>query len=204
MSYATCPACGHHYDDAVLREERRQLTAAQARVAELEAQVAALRQAHWDGRAIGGFDNDGDPTPAAVTSDFPALIRSDWTDMRSDLDAACKDAHGAIAERDALRTRVAELGEERDAFRTRATEADALAGALILCSKHIGAELPCDCPTRYYTEVAWQVEEHIKALRTRAEKAEGDARFFLSYIPSASLLLDEALASLAKQYEDSP
>ena len=55
---------------------------------ELKQQFEALRQAHWDGRAIGGFDNDGDPTPAAVVSDFAELIKNDWAEMRRDLDNA--------------------------------------------------------------------------------------------------------------------
>jgi hypothetical protein len=57
-------------------------------VKHLTKEIERLRQAHWDGRAIGGFDNDGNPTPKAVVSNFSELIRRDWADMRADLDEA--------------------------------------------------------------------------------------------------------------------
>jgi hypothetical protein len=55
----------------------------------------ALRQAHWDGRAAAGFDNDGDPTPRAVASDFAALIRSDWRSMQESLDESRAESDAA-------------------------------------------------------------------------------------------------------------
>jgi hypothetical protein len=53
------------------------------RIVVLEREIARLRQAHWDGRAIGGFDNDGDPSPRSVSSDFAALILEDWRTERA-------------------------------------------------------------------------------------------------------------------------
>jgi hypothetical protein len=55
----------------------------------------ALRQAHWDARAAAGFDNDGDPTPRAVASDFAALIRSDWRSMQESLDESRAESDAA-------------------------------------------------------------------------------------------------------------
>lgn len=46
-----------------------------------------LRQAVWDARAIMGFDNDGDPTPAAVV-DLHRLVLTDAQDMRDRDDEA--------------------------------------------------------------------------------------------------------------------
>lgn len=56
------------------------------KIADLLIRIDLLRQAHWDGRAIGGFDNDGDATPKAVVSDFCELIRQDWKSIRESLD----------------------------------------------------------------------------------------------------------------------
>ena len=44
-----------------------------------EAEVKKLRQTHWDMRAQAGFDNDGDPTPEHVVSDFSVLMIDDWS-----------------------------------------------------------------------------------------------------------------------------
>ena len=43
-----------------------------------ETEVKKLRQTHWDMRAQAGFDNDGDPTPEAVVSNFSVLMIDDW------------------------------------------------------------------------------------------------------------------------------
>lgn len=56
--------------------------------APLQAEIDRLRQAHWDARAAWGMDNDGQPTPAALTSDFCALIRDDWQIAKEYLDDA--------------------------------------------------------------------------------------------------------------------
>ena len=53
-----------------------------------------LRQGYWDARAIMGFDNDGDPTPLAVSSDFVALMLSDARDMRRDYDESLATRQG--------------------------------------------------------------------------------------------------------------
>lgn len=75
---------------------------------EVKAEVKALRQAHWDGRAIGGFDNDGDPTPGAVVGDFAEMIRDDWTEERQDHD-------DLLAESEMQDAEIARLESERDA-----------------------------------------------------------------------------------------
>jgi len=72
-----CYICWHD-----LREERDRLVA----------ELAELRQAHWDGRAQFGFDNDGDKTPEAVVSDFASLILSDWEAAAVDYNEALHDA----------------------------------------------------------------------------------------------------------------
>lgn len=58
-------------------------------------EIDRMRQAHWDSRAINGFDNGGDPTPDAETSDFSDLIKSDWVDNKLyvvELEKIIKDA----------------------------------------------------------------------------------------------------------------
>lgn len=49
-----------------------------------EAEVKKLRQTHWDMRAQAGFDNDGDPTPEHVVSDFSVLMIDDWNTVIRD------------------------------------------------------------------------------------------------------------------------
>jgi len=56
-------------------------------------ELAELRQAVWEARAILGFDNDGDPTPDALT--FPTLavlVKRDAAEFRKDYDGACDEA----------------------------------------------------------------------------------------------------------------
>jgi len=77
----------------------------------LRAEVERLRQAHWDARAVMGFDNDGDPTPHAVVSDFCELILRDAKAMRADLDESRKEAEAAEA-------RVAAYAEQLQEART--------------------------------------------------------------------------------------
>jgi hypothetical protein len=49
---------------------------------ELEVELKAIKQAHWDARAKWGFDNDGDPTPVALTfPTFDHLITDDWNEV---------------------------------------------------------------------------------------------------------------------------
>lgn len=49
-----------------------------------EATLKKLRQTHWDMRAQAGFDNDDDPTPEAIVSDFSKLMIDDWNNVIKD------------------------------------------------------------------------------------------------------------------------
>jgi hypothetical protein len=88
----TCGACAACVESAL-----------RARAEAAEKEVARLRQAHWDGRAVGGFDNDGDPTPRAVVSDFAALILSDWREERATHDELMAENEAAEKARDEAR-----------------------------------------------------------------------------------------------------
>ncbi len=70
-----------------------------ARLERAEAENERLKQAYWEARAIMGFDNHGDPTPAALV--YPAiadLMKRDAEEMRRDYDAALRqDAPGGGA-----------------------------------------------------------------------------------------------------------
>lgn len=94
------------YEEALASETKRR--------EEAERERDALRQAHWDGRAIGGFDNDGDPTPGAVVSDFCDLIRQDWRDARERRDEL-------MAENAALEEEVKRMTRSADACRADAS-----------------------------------------------------------------------------------
>lgn len=76
-----------------------------------EAEVKKLRQTHWDMRAQAGFDNDGDPTPEAIVSDFSKLMVDDWNNVIKDQqeghdewNALQKENEKLTAEIDRLRT----------------------------------------------------------------------------------------------------
>jgi predicted Zn-ribbon and HTH transcriptional regulator len=86
-----------------LREVEAENKRLRSQLSEREREVERLRQAHWDGRAIGGFDNDGDPDPKAIVSDFAALIIDDWTHERANYDAACEETERLERERDEAR-----------------------------------------------------------------------------------------------------
>lgn len=97
------------------------------------ANVRELKQAYWEARAILGFDNDGDPTPDALTHPpFPELMRRDATEFRKDYDDAC---------------------DEADKFRRMFQQVRA---ALVAC--HKGAYFPNGKPHLYQ-----QVEDALKA-----------------------------------------
>lgn len=71
----------------------------EASVAGLVSEVNRLKQAIWDARAIMGFDNDGDPTPAALTHPPIAdLCIRDATEFRKDYDEACADVDAQWAD----------------------------------------------------------------------------------------------------------
>lgn len=64
-----------------------------ARATRAESELAALRQAVWDARAILGFDNGGDPTPDALAQPTLAeLVLRDAREFRKDYDEACDEA----------------------------------------------------------------------------------------------------------------
>jgi len=67
-------------------------------VEELRAKVASLRQAYWDARAAMGFDNDGDPTPAALLSPMEDLMRQDAESQREDYQSALRELAAAEAQ----------------------------------------------------------------------------------------------------------
>jgi hypothetical protein len=101
----------------------------------------ALRQAHWDARAAAGFDNDGDPTPRAVASDFAALIRSDWRSMQESLDesraesdaaeSALASAREALKAADAAMNHMGDVLNEMDAVEPEDEEKTGPAFALV-------------------------------------------------------------------------
>lgn len=79
------------------------------RYADHAAEVAALKQAYWEARAILGFDNDGDPTPAALTfPTIPDLMRRDAAEFRKDYDEACDALAAANARAEAAEAVCAE------------------------------------------------------------------------------------------------
>lgn len=69
-------------------EPRRIYSGHEMTLADALLEVARLRQGYWEARAIMGFDNDGDSTPAAFASDFVALMLDDARSMRADYDEA--------------------------------------------------------------------------------------------------------------------
>lgn len=93
-----------------------------AKYEEAVQQVAALTQAMWDARAILGFDNDGDKTPAAAIAGAGSIERfiewflRDMREERADADETSQVAGDAM---DAL-TRVEALIHRRNIWvRTR-------------------------------------------------------------------------------------
>ena len=76
--------------------------AQEKKIAKLERELAEIRQAHWDGRALAGFDNDGDPTPEAVVSDFADMMRNDWKIQKEDYDELVEDYDELLEDRDKL------------------------------------------------------------------------------------------------------
>lgn len=59
----------------------------------LAAEVLRYRQAIWDARALMGFDNDGNPTPAALAYPHLAdMLLRDAAEFRKDYDQACSEA----------------------------------------------------------------------------------------------------------------
>ena len=55
--------------------------------ADLEDQVIQLKQAVWDAYGILGFDQDGQPTPAALTHPpMPDFVRQFATEARKEID----------------------------------------------------------------------------------------------------------------------
>ena len=84
-----------------------------------EAEVKKLRQTHWDMRAKAGFDNDGDPTPEAIVSDFSKLMIDDWNNVIKDQqeghdewDVLQKENKKLTTEIDRLRAALAEAQEQ--------------------------------------------------------------------------------------------
>lgn len=79
----------------------------------LAAEVERYRQAIWDARALMGFDNDGDPTPAAVTYPHLAdMLLRDAAEFRKDYDEACSEA----AEAEGLRADAGKWRKYGDLF----------------------------------------------------------------------------------------
>jgi hypothetical protein len=65
------------------------------RLGEVTTKLEELRQGYWDARAVMGFDNDGDPTPRAITSSLTALMASDAKSMRDDYDESLRESDRA-------------------------------------------------------------------------------------------------------------
>lgn len=111
-------------------EFRREIDRLRAALSAAEGERDALRQAHWDMRAAAGFDNDGDPTPEAVVSDFAAMMRDDWKSQIADYKEVLSELYteqnrheDTTAELAAARARIAELEAPREVvgwqYRTR-------------------------------------------------------------------------------------
>jgi hypothetical protein len=166
---------------------------------EAERERDDLRQAHWDARAAAGFDNDGDPTPRAVASDFAALIRSDWRSMQESLDesrAESDAAESALASSLDAEKKYAEAacalysqgGEENERRRADALTAlpDPLRSVLVL--EHDIHRIDQDALNRR--------DRDYERERERAEKAEAQATRIFDVLTAKESALASAREAL--------
>jgi hypothetical protein len=99
---ASCSGHGEKNGIISLKDGRELLVLPNYETARDFERHAELRQACWDARATLGFDNDGDPTPAAlVYPTLAELVKRDAAEFRKDYDDALTELASLQRERDA-------------------------------------------------------------------------------------------------------